>query len=85
MKNDQPQIKIIGITDLRQNISDTVNECHFGKVPIAVTWHDSPRVLLVPIIGTLDEHTNVRELVARALGLEYPEKAILPNETLAPN
>jgi prevent-host-death family protein len=66
------EYQTIGITELRAAFGDTFNRCHYGRIPIIITKHGSAHVMLVPVTGTLDEHTDLRELVAETLGLEYP-------------
>ena len=67
------QAETISLTELHQAVGDTVSRCHYRRVPIVVTKRGHPVIALVPIIGTLDENTNLRELVAETLGLKYPE------------
>jgi len=64
----------ITLTDLHQAVGDTVNRVHYGQVPLLVTKRGKPVVILVPVIGVLDEHTNIRELVAKTLGLRSPQE-----------
>ena len=68
------QAETISLTALHQAVGDTVNRCHYAQVPIVVTKRGSPVIVLIPLIGTLDEHTNLRKLVADALGLEFPSE-----------
>ena len=66
--------QIITLTDLHQAVGDTVNRVHYGQVPLVVTKRGRPMVILIPVIGTLDEHTNIRDLVAETLGLRSPQE-----------
>ena len=66
--------QIITLTDLHQAVGDTVNRVHYGQVAVVVTKRGRPMVILIPVIGTLDEHTNIRDLVAETLGLRSPQE-----------
>jgi len=69
------QTEIISLTALHQAVGDTVNRVHYGQVPIVVTKRGVPVIALVPIIGTLDERTNLLDLVAETLGLDRTKEA----------
>ena len=58
----------ITLTDLHQAVGETVSRVHYGGIPIVVTKRERPFVLMVPIIGKLDEHTNLLDLVKQAFG-----------------
>ena len=58
----------ITLTDLHQAVGETASRVHYGGIPIVVTKRDKPFLLMVPVIGVLNEHTNILDLVKRALG-----------------
>lgn len=73
MKPDaqKPEAEVIRLTDFHQAVGDTVSRCHYAQIPIILTKRGNPVVALIPLIGTLGEHTNLRELVAKTLGLPF--------------
>jgi len=60
----------ITLTDLHQAVGETASRVHYGGIPIVVTKRDKPFLLMVPVIGVLNEHTNILDLVKQALGEE---------------
>jgi len=56
------QPESLPMTAVRDRIGDICNRVHFSGQPIVLTWHDDPRVVLVPYSWwqqqTADEHEH---------------------------
>lgn len=53
----------IAITDLRQTLCETLNRIHYGQEAAVVTKRGKAFVVIVPIVGILNEHTNITDLI----------------------
>jgi prevent-host-death family protein len=56
-------VETVSVTELGQRPGDVLNRVHYGKIPIVVTRRGKPAVLMLPIIGLLDEKTRPLDLV----------------------
>ncbi len=66
----------IAITKLRQALCETLNQVHYGQKAVVVTKREKPFVVILPLVGTLDKHTNLNVLLASAQQVDQEIKEI---------